>query len=259
MRTRVKDINGEHVAFTGRAWKVRKELRREVVRLGGATTSKGAVTNNSTILVRGQWPNNEYGAKERKAAELIRSGHQISVVADLEFQKLLEQGRSARVMDVVAGEPMEWLVGPSRKEFEKAAKTTGELDYMHTALGRIEQGFLRKGLFGKSSEAVCALCGRQLPVTLMVAAHIKPRSDCSRKERLDAANIVFGVCLLGCDVLYERGLISVGTKGKILTASAHGSKTLARLFAPYRGRVCPAWKPTSKGYFDWHFARRFEG
>jgi hypothetical protein len=35
-----------------------------------------------------------------------------------------------------------------------------------------------------------------VPLGLMIAEHIKPRSECSRRERLDAENIVFGVCLL---------------------------------------------------------------
>jgi len=52
----------------------------------------------------------------------------------------------------------------------------------------------------------CSLCGQLLPVELLVAAHIKPRSECSRRERLDFENIVFGVCVLGCDALYEKGL-----------------------------------------------------
>jgi hypothetical protein len=259
MRKWLKQIKGEHIAFTGTAWRIRRDLRKDVHRQGGVATSKGLVTGNTTVLVRGRWPNDEFGAKERKAAELMRGGHPISIVADFDFRRLLEKGRPAKVMDRVAGEPIEWLNAPSRKNFEKAANISGMLDFVHTALGRVEQGFLRHKLFEKSDEAVCALCGRRLPLSLMVAAHIKPRSECSRMERLDAENIVFGVCLLGCDVLYERGFISIGPKGKIHTASVHGSKALARLFAMYRGRICPAWKGTSAKYFEWHLVRRFQG
>jgi hypothetical protein len=91
----------------------------------------------------------------------------------------------------------------------------------------------------------------------MIAAHIKPRSECSRAERLDAENIVFGVCLLGCDALYERGLISV-KNGRIVTAS-HGSKALRQLLQPYQRRKCPGWTLSKTPYFDWHYERRFAG
>jgi hypothetical protein len=259
MRKSVRNIKGEHVAFTGAAWRIRRDLQREVRRQGGETTSTGAVNGKTTVLVRGRWVQGDYGIKEMKAAELIRSGQEIAMVADSEFQKLLEAGRPAKVLDRVAGQPIEWLVTPAKSSFENAASVSGPLDYEHSALGRIEQGFLRNHLFGHSREAVCALCGRRLPISLMVAAHIKPRSECSRKERLDADNIVFGVCLLGCDALYERGLISIGNFGKIQVATADGSKTLAKLLGIYRNRACPAWKETSANYFEWHFNRRFRG
>jgi hypothetical protein len=91
----------------------------------------------------------------------------------------------------------------------------------------------------------------------MIAAHIKPRSECSGKERLDAENIVFGVCLVGCDDLYEKGFISV-KDGRIVMAS-HGSKALRLLLQPYKRRNCPDWTISKKPYFDWHYERRFAG
>jgi hypothetical protein len=256
MRTRITSIKGEHVAFTGRAWKLRKDLCKEV-ELQGGRTSGGSLTSKCTILVRGRWQENEAGEKERRAAEMIRHGSGISVVTAEEFQKLLERGRRAKVMDRVAGELVEWLRGATPREFRRAAKISGELDFLHTALGRVEQAFLRRRLFGDADEACCALCGRTLPIALMIAAHIKPRSECSRMERLDAENIVFGVCLVGCDALYERGLISVND-GRIVTAS-HGSKALRQLLQPYKRRSCSDWTISKKPYFDWHYERRFAG
>lgn len=256
MRTRITSIKGEHVAFTGRAWKLRKDLCEEVERQGGRT-SGGSLSGKSTILVRGRWQENEAGEKERRAADMIRHGSGISVVTEEEFKKLLERGRPAKVMDRVAGEPLEWLRGVTSLDFRRAAKISGELDFIHTALGRVEQAFLRRRLFGDADEARCTLCGRMLPVGLMIAAHIKPRSECTRVERLDAENIVFGVCLVGCDALYERGLISV-KDGRIVTAS-HGSKALRQLLKSYQRRRCPEWSISKKPYFDWHYERRFAG
>ena len=259
MRRRIWKIDGEYVAFTGKAWEIRKKLWKKVISLGGIATAKGALTSRSTILVRGRWPNNEFGAKERKAAELIRSGRPIAIVPDLDFKKLIENGRPAKVTDRVAGEPIEWLMSPTRKVFEKIAKISGPLDNVHSAKGRVEQAFLRNKLFGQADEAICCLCGQKLPTNLMVAAHIKPRSQCSRKERLDAENIVFGVCLLGCDALYERGLLAIESRGRILTASAHDCKSLKNVLTRYGGRTCPAWKTTSAKYFSWHHEKQFQG
>ncbi|MGH9615102.1 MAG: hypothetical protein ACRD28_00065 [Acidobacteriaceae bacterium] len=235
---------------------MRKDLCKEVERQGGKT-SGGSLSSRSTILVRGRWQENEAGKKERRAAEMIRHGSGISVVAAEEFQKLLERGRPAKVMDRVAGEPVEWLRGSTPREFRRAANVSGELDVLHSVLGRAEQAFLRRRLFGYADEACCALCGRTMPVALMIAAHIKPRSECSRAERLDAENIVFGVCLVGCDALYERGLISVKS-GRIVTAPL-GSKALRQLLQPYQRRKCPGWALSKKPYFDWHYQRRFAG
>jgi hypothetical protein len=259
MKKWLTSIEGEHVAFTGTAWRKRSELQDEVRRQRGVPTSKGEVTGTTTILVRGRWAPGEFGVKERHAAELIRDGHVIAIVSDLEFRKLLEGGRRAKAMDRVAGQPIEWLEKPSRRGFEQAAKISGPLDYEHSALGRVEQSFLSRILFESSDEAVCALCGRKLPTKLMVAAHIKPRSECSGRERRDAQNIVFGVCLLGCDAFYERGLLSVAEDGTICIAELSESRVVQKRLSWYRAKRCLGWKQSNAKYFSWHLARRFQG
>jgi hypothetical protein len=92
-----------------------------------------------------------------------------------------------------------------------------------------------------------------------VAAHIKPRSECLRKERLDVKNIVFGLCLLGCDALYERGLLVIGSEGEIRTSDASNSTALLKVLRALRRRKCTAWKLESAPYFAWHAERRFQG
>lgn len=109
MRRRLKSIQGQHVAFTGKAWRFRSDLQREVRRQGGETSSHGSVNGKTTVLVRGDWADEDYGVKERKAAQLIRKGQKIVVVSDSEFRKLLEAGQPAKIMDRVAGQPIEWL------------------------------------------------------------------------------------------------------------------------------------------------------
>jgi hypothetical protein len=127
----------------------------------------------------------------------VRRGNSVAVVHDFEFRRLLEKRHPARVCDRIAGQPVQWLAGATTRQFEKAAAVGGPLDREHSAIGRVEQSFLRHQLFGEVEEAGCSLCGRRLPISLLVAAHIKPRSECSRRERLDAEHVVFSLCLLG--------------------------------------------------------------
>jgi hypothetical protein len=119
---------------------------------------------------------------------------------------------------------------------------------------------LRSQLFEGATLAYCALCGARLPVELLVAAHIKPRSECTAKERRDAPKIVFALCLLGCDALYERGLASVDGKGMVVSANVPNFlDALSRRLKMIRRRRCEKWHEGSTRYFDWHFRRRFRG
>jgi hypothetical protein len=102
--------------------------------------------------------------KEQKAAQLVRQGAAISLVHDSEFRKLIEDRRPARIADRIAGEPVEWLALPTKKQFIQVAKIKGPLDREHSVLGRVEQSYLRRILFNGAEHADCWLCGRSLPV-----------------------------------------------------------------------------------------------
>jgi hypothetical protein len=261
MRRWLHTISGEHVTFTGKAWLRRRELERIVKRLGSTPARAGKVTAETTLLVRGEsraWAYGDYGTKERRAAELIRAGQDIAVVHDFEFRKLLKSGQRVKTLDRVAGQPIEWLTVPDRRQFTKVAQIAGPLDREHSVKGRIEQGFLRRALFQGAQDSTCSLCRRRLPIELLVAAHIKPRSECTRRERLDAPNIVFGICVLGCDALYERGLISVGEDGRIRVAQLADARTVTKILRAYAKKTCNAWTPQNARYFEWHSSRRFQ-
>ena len=123
-------VRGEHVTFTGKAWRTRSELRLQVNQCGGIISS-WQVRADTTVLVRGEstdWAYVKYGLKEEKAAQLIRKGRDICLIQDFEFRKLLENGRPARVYDYVAGQPVRWLQPVSQKQFEQTAKIDGPLD-----------------------------------------------------------------------------------------------------------------------------------
>jgi hypothetical protein len=165
IRKWLKSVHGEHLASTGKAWIPRNKLKRLVQREGGIPTEDAEVTRATTVLVKGKssaWAYGDYGTKELDAARLTRKGASISIVHDLDFRRLIEK---------------------------VAACSRGRR-------GRLEQGYLRSKLFGIAEVATCSLCGLSMPVSLLVAAHIKPRSECSRSERLDADNIVASMCLL---------------------------------------------------------------
>ena len=250
---------GQRIAVTGQVWCGRPVLSR---RLGAKATPGGRVTADTTLLIKGKspfWRYGDYGRKERRVAELLRRGQPIAVVHDFEFRKLLENGRRARLCDYIAGQPVEWLISASKRQFLDAAAVTGPLDRERNALGRVEQSFLRHSLFGNAEEYSCSLCGRRLPTELLVAAHIKPRSECSRRERLDFVNVAFGLCLLGCDALYEHGLVSVRPGGKICISAFDGSRALKQVLRVFRGRTCASWNSANAHYFEWHATRHFQG
>lgn len=174
MRRWLTNIRGEDVAFTGKAWCPRRELQRRVRRKGGRATQAGDVTVGTTILVRGIspfWAYGDHGLKELRAAQLIRAGNRIKVIDDVEFRKLLEFGRPAKISDRVSGQPSQWLDTSSEKQFKKAAAIAGPLDREHSVKGRVEQGYLRGMLFGDKEEAECSVCGRTWPLSSCRGSH----------------------------------------------------------------------------------------
>jgi hypothetical protein len=102
-------------------------------------------------------------------------------------QKALHSRRAPGMTCLFALKAMKAFGEPARKTARDVAAScaiSGPLDRECSAQGRVEQSFLRKGLFRGAETSSCSLCGQLLPIELLVAAHIKPRSECSRQERL---------------------------------------------------------------------------
>jgi hypothetical protein len=191
---------------------------------------------------------------------LIEKGSPIVIVEDEEFRKLIEEGRPARCSDTIHGVPIAYLRRPEEAEFKRIARIEGPLDREFAGKGRVEQAYLRSRLFQGAPIRSCDLCGMELPIELLVAAHIKPRSECMDKERRDAEDIVFALCQLGCDALYEQGFASVDDQGKVVTVATKGLPSkLSEIIRQIKGRGCPSWRPETEGYFHWHLYRRFRG
>tara|TARA_R110002153_G_scaffold12031_1_gene45722 strand:- start:344 stop:1324 length:981 start_codon:yes stop_codon:yes gene_type:complete len=83
-----------------------------------------------------------------------------------------------------------------------------------TVKRRREQQILADILFLDKTEESCSICHKVMPTELLHAAHIKQRSECTKKEKTDP-NIVMPLCKLGCDDLFEQGFILINSKGRI--------------------------------------------
>ncbi|RMZ49610.1 HNH endonuclease [Flavobacteriaceae bacterium PRS1] len=119
------------------------------------------------------------------------------------------------------------------------------------ALGRKEQGYLRKLLFGKKTIDMCACCNRELPVSLLVTAHIKKRALCKTFEKLDK-NIVMPMCKLGCDEIFEKGYISVKDGKFIDLKKTPTTHHLNGYIKHVNGNNCNYYNDNTISYFDWH-------
>lgn len=125
------------------------------------------------------------------------------------------------------------------------------LDKEGKTKSRVEQGFLRKSLFGSNRIDKCGICGKEYPISFLVAAHIKKRAFCSKEERLDYTNIVMPMCKFGCDDLYEKGYITI-LDGKVEINEKATTSYLDEYMGQIKGRQIANWNEASFKYFNWH-------
>jgi hypothetical protein len=128
----------------------------------------------------------------------------------------------------------------------------GVLDATAVTKVRREQAKLRAGLIGTRVTAECSICGCEVPVTCLRAAHIKKRSKCSARERRELSNLMLA-CTLGCDHLFELGYIYVDSGGS-LRPRPNSSTTvdLDAAIAGLTGKACTAHTAASEPFFAWH-------
>lgn len=147
---------------------------------------------------------------------------------------------------------------PDPEELKRAlALLVGPLDKQVTAAVRVEQRFLRLALQGGKQKPMdsCALCGREFPTAMLVAAHIKQRSMCTDDERRDIPAVAMFACTFGCDALFERGYIAVDSNGAIIRSM---TKPMASdLTGHLEGLYCLAYNAERSSYFEWHRETQF--
>lgn len=126
----------------------------------------------------------------------------------------------------------------------------GDLGIPTNTLARAEQSKLRRWLLRESTR--CALCGVSLPEELLVAAHIKKRSQCSDEEKRDLSNVAMLACKIGCDTAFELGIVIVDSSGIVRINHSSPLKGSSPQFSRLEGRRCLAHRDATSNYFEWH-------
>ncbi|WP_456272633.1 HNH endonuclease [Bacillus sp. AK031] len=149
-----------------------------------------------------------------------------------------------------------WL---NKKSFEQEIdwlEKQSSLDTNRNQKGRIEQAYLRSYLFGNKTTGECCICKREFPLSGLITAHIKKRSECTIEEKKDV-NVVAPMCR-SCDIWFENGYISVNTAGNIVCINDNQTDKvvtgdLLDELSNIQGKRCSYWKEENKKYFHWHF------
>src|SRR4029450_12097955 len=74
---------------------------------------------------------------------------------------------------------------PFQKPSPRLLRAIKALDAQRTVKSRTEQAIVRKWLLAGRTHCACRICGHDYPAELLVAAHIKPRAECTQAERDD--------------------------------------------------------------------------
>jgi hypothetical protein len=129
---------------------------------------------------------------------------------------VLDENDSDTLQTLLTLDPATAAAVPADVENDEAAVSAfdGELERTAQRAQRGEQTALKRRLL-QGSTGQCALCGRSLPGTFLIAAHIKKRALCSDDEKRDLANIAMLACTFGCDAVYEHGYVTVAPGGAV--------------------------------------------
>ena len=174
---------------------------------------------------------------------------------------VLSDAESDTLQTLLTLDPATAALQPVDTAQEEAAVAAfdGELERTAQRAQRGEQAALKRRLL-KGSTGQCALCGRTLPGTFLIAAHIKKRAMCSDDEKRDLANIAMLACTFGCDAVYEHGYVTVTPEAgiQISPLAAEIPEVEAYIQEKLTGRTVSWWTPSRETYYRWHRTHTFK-
>lgn len=239
-------VTGESVTYAGASTDLTKIEHDtvEMMRGGGAFSSPDL---RSVLSRRGH--GDAYISKQIFHSPLIfvdrsqgRKNYRFTLVTDL-----LDHVENAD--DSVASTGKDTSEADRYDAFKKMLQNLDALDVPASTKARSEQRVLRAWLFGERTHASCAICGREFATASLVTAHKKKRSKCTSTEKRDP-HIVFPLCNLGCDYLYEHGYITVARGEIAVGIEAPGEAELAAVQALLGTRIDERWTRGPVSFFD---------
>lgn len=167
---------------------------------------------------------------------------------------VLPNEKSLKLFKVLGLESETFVEEISRDEFDRVLDKLDNLNVTEDeiiASRRLEQGYLKRLLFGRKTVENCGICHRDFPIAMLVTSHIKKRSDCTYIEKRDA-NVVMPMCKFGCDELFEKGYIGV-RNGKVISLGRTPTTShLNVIISLVTGNDCLYYNEKTRIYFEWH-------
>tara|TARA_Y100001968_G_scaffold202605_1_gene186049 strand:- start:1359 stop:2036 length:678 start_codon:yes stop_codon:yes gene_type:complete len=168
--------------------------------------------------------------------------------------RVLDEEKSQKTLNYYNLESSYHFDDISESDFENAIVDISRLDATDAKIKghrRLEQGYLRRHLFGRRKLDSCGICNNEYPIAFLSAAHIKKRSKCTQNEKLDL-NVVMPMCKFGCDELFERGYIFV-KDGKVkINKERLKSFQLSSYCDSLNEKHCKYYNNDTLDYFKWH-------
>lgn len=190
-------------------------------------------------------------------------GDYVRVESIDELIALIQSGYGARMSNSSTGNAPSYIVNKnivlnqaSDSDVNKSTKMLkksileSEFDSETRAKNRKEQSLLRALLLGNKSKGECIICQKEFPFDLLIAAHLKMRSECTDLEKADIDNIAALMCKTGCDDFYEKGYISI-KDGKVVSNKRATTPAVNEVLEKLTGNSVKNWHASSK-YYDWH-------
>ena len=164
---------------------------------------------------------------------------------------VLDESKSKLVFNEFGLESSTYINSINELEYSEVAISIAETEQVFSAKRRLEQGFLRKKLFGNKTNSECSCCNKTYPISMLWCSHIKKRAKCGDNEKRDY-NVVLPMCKFGCDELFEKGFIGVDNDGLIITLKSISNKNIQNYVNELIGNLFNGFNEKNRKYFKWH-------